>query len=163
MRHSKLVTVTVVAAMLTGCNQPPGHGVLNGGPVNAQDVGTAVGSVAGGVIGYQFGSGAGKAFATLGGALLGGVLGDLVGKSMDHQDMTSYDQASHHALETGQATSWKNPDSGNSGSIHPHKRYKDSEGRYCREYTQTILVEGAAHEGHGTACREDDGSWRITE
>ncbi|MET0156050.1 MAG: hypothetical protein ABW189_08125 [Rickettsiales bacterium] len=32
---------------------------------------------------------------------------------------------------------------------------------YCREYTSKIRVGGAPRSGYGTACMEQDGSWRI--
>jgi len=162
--NSKWIVVVVTAAMLIACTEPngaPGRGVENGGALNKTDVGTAVGAIGGGVIGYQFGSGAGKALATVGGALLGGILGNSVGKSLDRADMASYDQASQNAMETGHARTWRNGD--NRGRIVPHKRYTNDAGRYCREYSQTIMVAGETHQGHGTACREDDGSWRIAD
>ena len=32
---------------------------------------------------------------------------------------------------------------------------------YCREYTKKILVDGKEEQAYGTACLQDDGSWRI--
>ena len=32
---------------------------------------------------------------------------------------------------------------------------------YCREYTKKILVDGQETRAYGTACLQDDGSWRI--
>jgi len=32
---------------------------------------------------------------------------------------------------------------------------------YCREYTKNILVDGKEQKAYGTACLQDDGSWRI--
>ncbi len=117
--------------------------------------------MAAGVIGSTIGGGAGAVAATIGGALLGGILGNSIGKSMDRSDMANYDQASQSAMETGHTRTWHNGD--NHGTVVPHKRYTDDEGRHCREYTQTIVVAGETHQGHGTACREEDGTWRIVE
>ena len=77
--------------------------------------------------------------------------------------MNSYNRASQRAMDTGSAQSWKNPHSGNYGSIRPNKRYRNEEGQYCREYTQTIYIDGSNHSGHGTACWEEDGTWNIVK
>lgn len=165
----KIAALMVATSLLAACQQPmgrPGQGVTRGGGLNKSDVGTAAGAIAGGVAGYQFGGGAGKALATVGGTLLGAYLGSEIGASLDRADMAYYNQTSQRALETaqpGESLPWKNPDSGNYGSITPSNYYQNSSGQYCREYTQTINVGGHAEKGHGTACREPDGSWRIVE
>jgi len=160
--HQKLIIILVTAAMLTACTEPngaPGRGIENGGALSNTDVGTAVGAVGGGLIGSAFGGGSGRVVAIVGGTLLGGILGNSVGKSMDQKAMASYEQASQSAMETGHTRTWKNGDT--RGTIVPHKRYTNDEGRYCREYSQTIYIGDEKHTGYGTACREDDGTWRI--
>ena len=32
---------------------------------------------------------------------------------------------------------------------------------YCREYTNTTMIDGQEQVTHGLACRQPDGSWRI--
>jgi len=166
MTPQKLIVIALTASLLAGCTEPdgsPGRGIMNGGALSKSDVGTAAGVIGGGVIGSTIGSGAGQVAATIGGALLGGMLGNSIGSSLDRADMDSYDRASQRAMETGRTQSWRNSSSGNRGSIHPRKRYRNDEGQYCREYSQTIYVDGKSHTGHGTACRESDGSWQIIE
>ena len=34
---------------------------------------------------------------------------------------------------------------------------------YCREYTKTIYIGGKAVEGYGTACRQEDGAWEVSQ
>jgi len=34
-------------------------------------------------------------------------------------------------------------------------------GRYCREYTTDVVIDGEAHRAYGQACRQEDGSWQI--
>jgi surface antigen len=169
MKTTKFIAVALTATMLTACTQPngaPNTGIMNGGGLNKQDIGTGIGAIGGGVIGSTMGRGAGRTAATIGGALLGGVLGNQVGKSLDNADMAAYNQASQRAMETaqpGQTMPWKNPQSGNSGTVTPSGYYQNANGQYCREYTQTINVGGQSQQGHGTACREQDGSWKIVE
>ncbi len=169
MKNSKILTLVAVASMLAACNQPmgqPGRGVMQGGNINKQDIGTVAGAIGGGVIGHNIGGGAGQTVATIAGTLLGGAIGNSIGASMDNADMAAYNDASRRALENapaGQSLPWKNPDSGNYGTITPSNYYTNGRGQYCREYNQTIVVGGRKQSGHGTACREPDGSWKIVE
>jgi len=169
MKNSKLVTLLVTASMLSACTGPngqPNSGVMNGGGINKQDVGTVGGAVGGGVLGSLVGHGTGKVAATIGGALLGGFLGNSIGKSLDNADKAAYDAASQHALETaqpGQTTPWRNPQSGNSGTITPTNYYQNAQGQYCREYSQTIVVGGQQQSAYGKACRQPDGTWQIVQ
>ncbi|MDB5365355.1 MAG: 17 kDa surface antigen [Rhodospirillales bacterium] len=144
---------------LTACQQDP-----YGPGMNKQTGGALVGAGLGGLLGNQFGGGSGKAFATAGGVLLGGLLGSEVGKSMDRADRAYLDQSTNRALETGYANSrneWRNPDSGNYGYTVPQKAYQSPDGRYCREYTQTVFIGGRKQDANGTACRNPDGSWQV--
>jgi len=168
MNKSKFIAVISATSLLAACAQGGtlGTGVMSGGSVNKQDVGTVAGAIGGGVIGSTIGSGAGRTAATIGGALLGGMIGNSIGSSLDKADLAAYNATSQRALETaqpGQALPWKNPQTGNYGSVTPSSYYKNSEGQYCREYNQTIVVGGKQQSGHGTACREPDGSWKIVE
>lgn len=164
MQTKNIMAVVAAAALVAACQQPGGYN--SSSSLNKQDVGTVLGGVAGGVAGYQFGGGAGKAAATIGGSLLGAYLGREIGASLDRADLAYYNQTSQKALETGQsgqALPWKNPQTGNSGSITPSNYYQTAGGQYCREYQQTITVGGKTQQGHGTACRQPDGSWQIVE
>lgn len=169
MNSKKILAVVLATTMLAACQQAggrPGTGVMNGGAVNKQDIGTIAGAVAGGVVGHNIGGGTGQTVATIAGTLIGAGLGASIGSSLDKADMGYYNQTSQRALETaqpGQALPWNNPQTGNSGTVTPSNYYQDDSGRYCREYTQTIKVGGKTQQGHGTACREPDGTWKIVE
>jgi surface antigen len=129
-----------------------------------QQTGTLIGGAAGALLGSRFGKGSGRLAATGLGAVAGGLIGNQVGSYMDEQDKMKMQQASQNALESsksGHTSSWRNPDSGNKGTVTPYKAYQNDNGQYCREYTQTITVGGKTHQGYGTACRQPDGSWKI--
>jgi len=160
----KIIAILLTASILASCNQggAPGPGLMHGGStLNKEDVGTGIGAIGGGILGSTIGSGAGKTAAVIGGILLGGILGNVVGQSLDNADRAAYDRASQQAMEQGKRQSWKNTDNGHHGTITPTKRYTNDEGQSCRDYTQSIYVDGKRHTGHGTACREADGSWHI--
>lgn len=170
MKHSPKLSVALsallTASMLTACTEPdgrPGRGIENGGALSKANVGVAAGVVTGGLIGSAIGGGTGQVAAIIGGGLLGGILGNEIGSSLDRADRVAYDRASHRAMETGKARRWSNAHTGNRGTITPHKRYRDDEGRYCREYTQIVTVDGKHHSGNGTACRMKDGTWKIID
>jgi surface antigen len=128
-----------------------------------QQSGTVMGAGTGALLGSQFGKGSGKILGAGIGALLGGFAGNQIGKSLDDRDRVRMSESTQRALErnkTGQTSTWQNPDSGNSGTITT-TRTSQREGRYCREYTQTLTVGGKTEKGYGTACRQPDGSWEI--
>ena len=68
-------------------------------------------------------------------------------------------QASLENSRSGRASEWRNPDSGNSGTITPTRTFEE-DGQYCREYRQTVTVGDETETLYGTACRQPDGSWK---
>ena len=151
----KIALVGMAAAFLAGC-QDTG---------TKQTFGTLIGAGAGALAGSQIGSGRGQLAAVAVGTLLGAFLGSEVGKSLDRADRQALERTTQSSLETapsGTATSWRNPDSGNYGTVTPEPAYQTSSGEYCREYQQTIVVGGETQSAFGTACRQPDGTWRIT-
>lgn len=62
---------------------------------------------------------------------------------------------------TGETTIWRNPKNGHWGTLTPVRTYQDPGGRYCREFRQTVTLDGQEHQGNGSACREPDSVWRI--
>jgi surface antigen len=156
MLTQKLVVVALSATMLIGC-QTVG---------TKEGVGGVLGAAGGGLLGAQFGKGDGKVAMAALGAVGGLLLGSNVGKSLDDVDRMRQQQAASTALErlpSGSSGDWNNPDSGNSGTFTPTRTFQRGDGAYCREYTQKIRVAGRNEEGHGTACRQADGSWRIAQ
>ncbi|MEM7616819.1 MAG: RT0821/Lpp0805 family surface protein [Pseudomonadota bacterium] len=134
--------------------------------IKKENIGLITGAIGGAWAGSNVGGGKGRVAAIAAGTLLGAALGKSIGSSLDKADMAYYNQTSQQALETnetGQVSSWNNPDSGVSGTIKPVKTYREaSTQRYCREYTQTITVNNQTETAYGTACRQPDGSWKIT-
>ena len=124
-------------------------------------LGSVLGAAAGAGIAAAAGGGAGAIVgAGVGGALLGG----FIGNRLDARDKRMASEAAQRAFEqnrAGQSTAWKNPDSGNSGSVTPTRTYQLANGQYCREYNQTIMIGGQQHQAYGTACRQPDGTWQI--
>jgi len=153
-KFKNIIILCVACAMLSSCNG------------NKQAIGTGVGALAGGLLGAQFGKGSGQFIAAGVGAIAGGLIGNAIGKSMDDQDKLMAERSSQQALESspsGSSVGWKNPDSGHYGEVTPTKTYKANDGRYCREYTQTVVIGGEKQQAYGKACRQPDGKWEIVK
>lgn len=147
-----LVPVLLLTVLVAGCETTPGPKATVGG---------LGGATAGGLLAAAAGGGPAGIAA---GVILGGLVGGAIGDRMDAADRRDANAAAARALETqpsGKATTWKNPDSGNSGSITPTRTFQTAGGQYCREYQQTITIGGKEEKSYGTACRQPDGSWRI--
>jgi len=150
-----LAIILILGLVLAGC--APSMGPKETG-------GTIIGAGAGALLGSQIGSGSGTIVAVAIGTLAGALLGQGVGQSLDRADQLMMERNAQYALEstrTNVATTWRNPDTGNYGSITPVETYRTSQGQYCREYTQTVFIGGQARQAYGTACRQPDGSWMI--
>lgn len=128
-----------------------------------QNVGTVIGGVGGAVAGAQFGKGKGQLLGVAAGTMIGGLIGNEIGASLDRADKAYVMQASKQAQSApiGETVTWNNPESGNRGSITPVRDGRDTSGNYCREYQTTIIVGGEAQNAYGTACRQQDGSWKV--
>jgi surface antigen len=131
-----------------------------------ENIGSAVGAIGGAWIGSNVGKGKGQIVAIAAGTLLGAGLGKELGATLDRGDLAYYEKVSQNSLEntpTDQTTSWVNPDTGASGAITPVRTFQGGGGQYCREYQQTITIDGKTENGYGTACRQSDGSWKIVQ
>lgn len=151
-----ICVAAIVSTSLVGCTNESGE-------ISKQGLVGLTGAVAGGVIGSNVGKGSGRTAAIIGGTVLGGLLGSEIGKSLDKADVTYHNRTQTQALEynkVGTTSSWRNPDSGASGTFTPTKTY-ENHGQYCREYNQTVSVGGKTEKAYGTACRQPDGSWKV--
>lgn len=160
-----VVAVLSVAA-LVGCQNTQGfngQGGGLGGMGTKQTVGAVGGAVLGGWAGSNIGGGKGAIIATGAGTLLGALLGSSLGKSLDKADLAYANQAQNQAYNApiGQTINWNNPQSGNRGTITPVNDGYRSSGEYCRQYNQTIYVDGQTQTATGTACRQSNGTWQI--
>jgi surface antigen len=71
------------------------------------------------------------------------------------------------ALETARTalpTSWRNPATGNGGSIVVERTFYREPQTPCRDYVRTIIAAGAVPQlVRGTGCRSSTGLWLIEE
>ncbi len=163
-------TIALSIAMIgaLALTAPGARAACQDGNNTGQVLGTVGGAVLGGLLGSKIGgkSTVGKVAGVGGGAILGGLAGGALGNYLTCKDEQQVNSANQRALETqptGTPVAWNNPDSGNSGTVTPTKTYQTQEGQYCREFQQTITVNGKSEQGYGTACRQPDGSWKVVQ
>jgi len=148
MRHAAIYCACATLA-LTACETPP----------TKQQVGTVGGAVVGGVVGSTIGGGTGRTVAIVAGTIAGGLIGNRIGQKLDEADRVKAAQALETS-QTGEKTSWKNPDSGEQYAITPTRTYETS-GAPCRDFTFVANVEGKSETVQGSACRQSDGTWKT--
>lgn len=151
--------------------------------------GTGVGAALGGLAGAQIGKGTGQLAATGAGVFLGGMMGNSVGQSLDRGNAAyygsgGYSSYSPYSYQPYQPTYVAPPAAPPPQIIYvqpeeveyyaPRRRsvYVE-EGylgppppkpqRHCREFTQTIRIDGQVRESYGTACLRPDGTWQIEQ
>jgi len=79
-------------------------------------------------------------------------------------DQQAREAALFQALEkhvSGEAVSWRNPDSGSGGEITPVRTFKNREEQWCREYQSKETVAGNSQIHLAIACREPEGRWKT--
>ena len=148
-RSTTLASV-IALSLLAGC-----------ATVTKEQTGAIVGGAAGAVIGAQVGEGSGRDIAIALGAIAGSMIGAQIGRYMDEQDRIN----TALVLEknrTGETSTWKNPDTGNSYAVTPTRTYEAPDQGPCREFTMDAEIGGDNQQVYGTACREPDGSWNMT-
>jgi len=142
------------AAFLGACAQDTG--------VSNETLGTLGGAAGGAIIGSQIGSGSGRTAATAVGAVLGALAGRELAQRLSEDDRDRALNAEQSAVSRNESISWSNPETGNRGSIQPTRTYTADNGQLCRDYTHTVYVNGQAETARGTACQQEDGTWRLT-
>jgi|AntRauTorcE11897_2_1112592.scaffolds.fasta_scaffold00382_10 surface antigen len=164
MIKSKLIVIGLASTLALGaCTQNGGWQGI-GGMGGKQTGGALAGAVGGGILGSNVGGGKGKLIATGAGALLGAFIGSEIGKSLDRADKQYHEQATQQAYTApiGQTISWTNPETGHSGRVTPVRDGYTANNDYCREYRQTIIVDGRNETATGTACQDEYGEWHLT-
>ncbi len=151
----KALIAILAIAVLSGCAQMG---------INKQTGGAVLGGLAGGVIGAVFGSGTGQILGAIAGTLVGAFIGSEIGKRLDERDRLLMGQSTEEALESSlsaKVNTWRNPDTGHSGTVVAKPAVEKPDGGICREFTQTVTAEGKTEKATGTACREPDGTWKV--
>jgi len=125
-----------------------------------EESGMVIGGVLGGMLGAQAGDHHMRPIAIIAGTLIGASIGGSIGSYMDETDRLRAGQTLE-TVRTGVSSTWRNPDTGVQYQFTPTRTYTSGQGP-CREYTMDAIIGGKKEEVYGTACRQSDGSWMIT-
>ena len=147
---AKVAVAFAAVAVLAACENPP----------TKQQTGAVTGAVVGGVVGSTIGGGTGRTVAIVAGTVAGALFGSHIGKRMDEADRLKAAQALED-LPSGQASKWKNPDTGTEYSMTPTRTYQTGTGP-CRDFTVDAKIDGKPEKVQGSACRQSDGTWKTT-
>lgn len=163
----RIFGILVALAMLTAIPQQ----------ANAGTMGCLLGAGAGGFGGSQLGGGKGKLALTA----LGTLLGCGVGSSIQDSDQQRYQQQyqrpqyqQRQYLPQLQHNEYYVPRSAPVYQQRPTYQQRPQivwqqpqqrvvrNSRYCREFQTEVIVGGYPQPAYGTACRQPDGSWKVT-
>lgn len=139
-----------------------------------EQAGMVIGGIVGGILGSEIAGGGGyrrphrgyygpypaPTAAIIAGTIVGAMIGGAIGRSMDETDRLKT-AATLETVRTGVPSTWRNPDTGNEYAVTPTKTYETASGP-CREYAIDAVIGGKKEKVYGTACRQPDGSWKIT-
>ena len=159
---TKIIALALTSVLALGACAQDGE-QNSWGMGTKQTVGTGAGALIGGILGSRVGGGSGQLWATGAGALLGAFAGSSIGKSLDESDKLANERAMTQATSAplNHAITWNNPN-GHSGSVTPIREgHVQGSGQLCREYKQTINIDGKSQTAVGTACQNSDGTWTL--
>jgi len=125
--------------------------------MNKAQTGAAGGAAAGALIGQAIGKNTG---GTLIGAAVGTMLGYVIGNEMDKNDKQKLNNV-FESGQSGQPTTWVNPDTGNKFQATPQPAYKNANAQVCRDAQVKAVIDGKKEIMHSTACRDQSGQWRV--
>ena len=83
-------------------------------------------------------------------------------EELTEDDLAMVEETLQTALESnreGESTVWKNPVSGNSGTIAPGRIFFADREIPCRDYEYRVLVDGREAVTTNSACRGANGTW----
>ncbi len=157
-KHFMFSMTLLISLFLTACATNPYGGYST---PSKQTQGAVAGGVIGGLLGSTVGDGRGTVWAAAAGTLIGALAGAHVGRQLDELDRYHAGRTLETA-PTGATKEWVNPDSGTAYSVTPTRTYDSGHGTPCREFTMDADIGGQTEQVYGTACRQADGSWKMS-
>jgi len=124
-------------------------------------IGAVLGAAAGGLVGSQVGGANSQTATTIGGVIVGAFVGGVIGQSMDRTDQACAGQALEYTPDK-RTVVWQGPQK-QGYWVTPTRSYASGAQRYCRDYKSNAVIAGRGHATSGTACRSNDGSWRVVK
>jgi len=131
------------------------------GTCRREAIGAILGGAVGAIVGSKVSSHDDKPLGIVTGAIIGVLVGRNIGRGMDEADQACTGQILERAADR-HSVAWSNPDTGVQYKVTPTDTFQQRDGRYCREYVADASIEGTRQTIHGSACRNADGSWQMS-
>lgn len=87
-----------------------------------------------------------------------------VWRSLSADERARLETARQEALErrlSGEPVAWGSAATGRAGEVVVVRTLRLADGRYCRDYRETLRISGKQVERHRRACRDATGYWRT--
>ncbi len=84
-------------------------------------------------------------------------------EQLSEDDLGLADQTLQKALSVAISDTtfgWRNTANGHSGTVTPKGSFRTNEGRYCRNYVETVTIARKSELYSNTACMDDSGTWK---
>jgi surface antigen len=85
-------------------------------------------------------------------------------RGLDDGDLARMTPTLQETLETklsGETGSWHNERTNRSGQVQPLRTFRTASGYFCRDFQESITVNGPPESRVRTACRNQEGIWVI--
>ena len=153
MRNSKII-ILIFFLIISSCANKEDNKLF----------GQILGSAAGAYLGSKFGSGVGKDLSMIFGGAVGFLIGGKIAEILDDEEEQDFNETiskslnENKDLEVEEWMSSKNNDT--KAEVIPLNKYEIEE-KTCRDFKKIITKEGKTFEEDSTACRDEDGNWRV--
>ncbi len=134
---------------------------LDLGQCNRVVLGGTLGWATGAVLGSTVDKNDGRSAAIVGSADIGVLVGGAIGQYMDSVDQNCVGQILEHTPD-GRSIGWRNSDNDFAYLVTPKAAFQTGDGRTCRNYVTEVWIDNQQQQASGTACRQPDGSWKVT-
>ena len=126
--------------------------------------GQILGSAAGAYLGSKFGSGVGKDLSMILGGAVGFLVGGKIAELLDEDEQQDLNETISDSLDNNkdnEVDKWESTkDSNTKAEVIPLNKY-DIEEKTCRDFKKIITKDGKKIEEASTACRDENGNWKI--
>lgn len=89
---------------------------------------------------------------------LAGAFDESLGSFLDAKDKAKHEETVQKVLQgtlNRPYSGWNNPATRSSGAVAIKGFYRNQDsGRYCKQYTATVIVKGEKHRASGHACKQ---------
>ena len=126
--------------------------------------GQILGSAAGAYLGSKFGSGVTKDLSTIFGGAVGFLIGGKIAEILDDDEKKDFNETISNSLEDNkdlEVEEWQsNKNKETKAEIIPLNKYELDE-KTCRDFKKIISKDKKIIEEESTACRDENGNWRV--